>query len=166
MKELPRDAQEEISLDKTDLAILREIQEDSGMSNTELARRISLSQPATHTRLKRLEAMGVIRGNVALLDRDKLGLDMLCFIHIRLQAHSTSALDRFQSKILKMPEVLECYHLTGQFDYLLKVVMHNRKELGTFVRENMIPLDNVAQISTSVVLFEVKSSTCLPLPDK
>lgn len=153
-----------INLDEIDLAILRQIQHDNKISNSELARRINLSQPATHTRLKRLETLGVVRHNVAVLDRDKLGFDMICFVQIRLQMHSETALARFQKAIQAMPEVLECYNLTGQYDYLLKVVLRNRPELEKFLRTNIVSIQEVSQISTSVVLSEIKSTTVLPLP--
>ncbi len=156
---------QDMSLDQIDIAILRQIQQDGRMSNSELARRINLSQPATHTRMKRLETLGFIKQHVSLLSREKLGLDMICFIHIRLQAHSEAAMDQFQDSIRVMPEVMECHHLTGEFDFLLKVVLRNRQQLGQFVRQRMVPLKDIGQISTSVVLFEVKSTTALPLPE-
>ena len=156
----------EISLDKIDLAILRELQSNSRMNNSELARRINLSQPATHTRLKRLETLGVIHQYVCLLDRDKLGLDMISLIHIRLRAHSETSLDLFQQAIQAMPEVLECYNLTGQYDYLLKVVHRNRRELEKFLRTKIVTRREISQISTSVVLSEIKSTTVLPLPSE
>ena len=155
----------EISLDKIDLAILRELQSNSRMNNSELARRINLSQPATHTRLKRLETLGVIHKYVSLLDRDKLGLDMISLIHIRLRAHSETSLDLFQQAIQARPEVLERYNLTGQYDYHLKVVVRNRRELEKFLRTKIVTRREIGQISTSVVLSEIKSTTVLPLPD-
>jgi DNA-binding Lrp family transcriptional regulator len=148
------------------LAILNELQHNSRINNSELARRISLSQPATHTRLKRLEKLGVIREHVSLLDREKLGLDMICLIQIQLQAHSEASLDHFQQAILAMPEVLECYHLTGQFDYVLKVVLKNRRELNRFLRTKIVPMQEVSQINTNVVLSEIKMTTVLPLSDQ
>ncbi len=98
-------------LDDIDLRILREIQQDSRISNSELARRIKLSQPATHSRLKRLETLNVIRQHVSLLNRDQLGLDLVCFFQIRLQAHSKEATIRFEEAIQALPAVLECHYL-------------------------------------------------------
>ncbi len=154
----------EVRLDKIDLGILCELQQDSRISNNELARRINLSQPATYTRLKRLETLGVIRQHVSLLDRDKIGLDLVCFFHIRLQAHSEEALLRFEETVLTLAQVLECHYLTGQFDYLLKAVFRNRQELEQFERRTLTQLSDVVQITTSVVLSEIKSTTVLPLP--
>ena len=152
-------------LDNIDLRILREMQADSRISNSELARRINLSQPATHTRLKRLETLGVIRQHVSLLSREQLGLDIVCFFHIRLQAHAEEALIRFEEAVQGLTAVLECHYLTGEFDYLLKAVFRNRQELTQFVRSSLTPLPDVVQITTSVVFSEVKSTTVLPLPD-
>ena len=152
------------NLDNIDRAILNEIQQDSRISNSELARRIKLSQPATHARLKRLEKLGVVRQHVSLLDRDKLGLDLICFFQVRLEAHSEQALLRFEQEVKAFPEVLECHYLTGQFDYLLKAVFENRRALEQFERQRLRALSDVAQITTSVALSEIKMTTVLPLP--
>ncbi len=152
-------------MDELDLAILREIQEDSRISNSELARRINLSQPATHARLKRLETIGVIRRHVSLLDREKLGLDLICFFHVRLQVHSEEALIRFEESVQTFPQVLECHYVTGEFDYLLKAVFRNRDELEQFQRRRLTPLPDVIRVTTSVALSEIKTTTVLPLPD-
>ena len=153
------------NLDKTDRSLLAEIQQDSRISNSELARRIKLSQPATHARLKRLETLGVVRQHVSLLDRDKLGLDLICFFQVRLEAHSEQALLRFEAEVRDFPEVLECHYLTGQFDYLLKAVFENRSALEQFERQRLRALSDVAQITTSVTLSEIKMTTVLPLPE-
>lgn len=152
------------ALDPIDLNILHALQEDSRISNSELARRINLSQPATHTRLKRLETSGVIRKHVSLLDRDHLGLDLICFFYIRLNVHSEESLIHFEKAVLDMPAILECHYLTGQFDYSLKAVFRNRRELEQFERRVLTPIPEITQITTSVVLSEIKSTTVLPLP--
>ena len=152
-----------IDLDELDLAILRALQADGRMSNVELAQRINLSPPATHSRLKRLQEQGTIRNYVALLDQEQLGYDMTCFINISLQLHQVEELEGFRAIINELPEVLECYHVTGEFDYLLKVVVHSRKDLQRFVVEQLTPIAGVARIYTSLVLTEVKSTTALPI---
>ena len=146
-------------LDELDKIILNIIQKDGRISNADLARQINLSPPATHTRLRRLEQQGYIRHYVALLDREKLGYDMVCFISISLQLHQFSQVEQFRAIILAMPEVLECHHLTGEFDYLLKVVIRNRKDLERFVVNQLTPIPGVARIHTRLVLTEVKQTT-------
>ena len=144
------------TLDNLDRAILEELQNDGRVSNAELARRINLSPPATHARIRQLEKLGYIRQYVALLDREKSGYDMLCFVHMSLQVHQKEQMDGVRTTIIQMPEVLECYRLTGEFDYLLKIVIRNRLD-----RLTAIP--GVARVHTSLVLTEVKSTTALPL---
>jgi len=151
-------------LDNIDRALLNEIQQDSRISNSELARRIKLSQPATHARLKRLETIGVVRQHVSLLDRDKLGLDLICFFQVRLETHSEQALLRFEQEVKDFPEVLECHYLTGQYDYLLKAVFENRRALEQFERQNLTASTDIVQITTSLALSEIKMTTVLPLP--
>lgn len=150
-------------LDEVDAAILRRLQADGRLSNVELARSVNLSPPATHARLRRLEQQGFIRDYVALVDREKLGYDMLCFVNVSLQLHQFEAIERFYRAVADMPEVLECYHVTGEFDYLLKVAIHNRRDLERFIVKRLTPLPGVARIYTSLVLNEMKSTTAVPV---
>jgi DNA-binding Lrp family transcriptional regulator len=149
--------------DELDDAILRVLQEDGRISNVELANRVNLSPPAVHARLKRLEERGFIRQYVALLNRERIGYDMLCFINVSLQLHQQDNVENFKQRMLEMPQVLECHHLTGEFDYLLKVVVRNRQDLEQFVVNQLTPIPGIARIYTSVVLSEIKSTTALPL---
>ncbi len=154
---------QQMDLDDMDVQVLRELQADGRISNVELARRVNLSPPATHARIKRLQQQGYIKAAVAILDREKLGFDLLCFIQISLQMHQLEQVERFRQAVRQMPEVLECYHLTGEYDYLLKVVIRNRQDLERFVVGNLTPLPGVARIHTSVVFSEVKSASALPI---
>lgn len=151
--------------DEKDLMILRELQVDSSVSNVELARRVDLSPPATHTRVKRLEQIGIIQRYVAVLNREQLGYDMLCFITVSLQLHQPRATESFQSLVMEMPEVLECHQVTGDYDYLLKVAIRNRDELRRFLMDRLTPIEGVGQIHTRIVLNETKSTTVLPLDE-
>lgn len=150
-------------IDETDIAILRLLQADGRISNAEMARRVGLSAPATHARVKRLEETGVIRQYVTLLDRETIGFDMVCFINVSLQLHQFDAIERFKELVQDMPEVLECHHITGEFDYLLKAVFRNRDELQEFVVNKLTPIPGMAQINTSLVLIEIKATQQLPI---
>ena len=150
-------------LDNLDKSLLRALQTDGRLSNVELSRKISLSPPATHTRLKRLEKDGYVRQYTAIVDREKAGYDLLCFIHIGLQMHQVMQVEKFREATRKLPEVLECHHITGEYDYLLKVVLKNRKDLEQFVIDKITPIPGVARIHTSLVLAEVKATMALPL---
>ena len=152
-----------MTLDRVDKSLLRALQLDGRLSNVQLARKISLSPPATHSRLKRLEKDGYVRQYAAIVDREKAGYDLLCFIHISLQMHKVEQVEKFREATRRMPEVLECHHITGEYDYLLKVVLKNRKDLERFVVDKITPIPGVARIHTSLVLTEVKATMALPL---
>lgn len=152
-------------MDELDLAILRELQRDGRLSNVELARRINLSPPATHARVRRLEEEGYIRRYVTLLDQEKVGYEMTCFISVSLQLHQQEELEHFHATVKAIPEILECYHVTGEFDYLLKVVVRSRQDLQRLIVNRLTPLPGVARIYTSLVLSAVKATTELALPD-
>jgi DNA-binding Lrp family transcriptional regulator len=150
-------------LDELDKRILDELQKDARISNAELARRVNLSPPATHARVKRLEEKGAVQRYVALLDRQMTGYDMLCFVRVSLQLHDLDQVTGFHEAIREIPEVLECHHVTGDYDYLLKVLAHNTEDLENFLVNRLTPIPGVAQIHTSLVLREVKNSTTIPL---
>jgi Lrp/AsnC family transcriptional regulator, leucine-responsive regulatory protein len=150
-------------VDDYDREILSVLQQDGRIPNAELARRLSLSPPAIHARLRRLEELGLIQRYAALLDREKLGFDLLCFVNISLQRHTREHVDIFRDRIRQIPQVLECHHVTGEYDYLLKVVVRNRKELEHLLMEQLTPIPGVAHIHTSLVLNEIKAATALPL---
>lgn len=150
-------------LDEIDLDILDILQRNGRASNADLARQIKLSAPATYARIKKLEEDGYIRQYSALLDIEKAGYDLLCFVHVSLQLHQSQQVENFKEAICQMPEVLECHHVTGDYDYLLKVVLKNRQDLERFAIKRLTPIPGVARIHTSLVLSEVKFTTALPL---
>ena len=152
-----------VVLDDLDRAILHVLQEDGRVSNVDLAKKINLSPPATHKRVKWLKENGYIQKIAAILDREKAGYDLLCFIHIGLQMPQATLVEQFREITRELPEVLECYHLTGEYDYLLKVVLRNRKELEDFIVQKITPIPGVIRIYTSLMLVEVKSTTELQL---
>lgn len=148
-------------LDTLDVQILNILQHQAALSNTEIAKRVNLSAPAVHTRIKRLENEGYIQRKVAILDQEKLGFDLLCFVFISTHIHQADELHILESALKEMPEVLECQCLTGEYDYLLKVANKDRNDLQTFIRKlNKL---GVTKIQTSLALREVKSSTVLPI---
>lgn len=151
------------SLDEIDRNILRELQADSSVSNVELARRVDLSPPATHARVKRLEELGFIRQYAAILDYEQLGFDMICFIFVSLQMHQPTEVDDFRTAMLDLPQVLECHFITGAYDYIVKVAIRSRQDLQAFLMDHLTAIPAVAQIHTHIVLDEVKSTTALPL---
>lgn len=152
-------------LDDTDRLILDVLQKESQLSNAELARKINLSPPATHARVKRLENEGYIDRYAVILNQEKLDFDLLCFIFVNTSHHQDEQLEKFERSVHAMPEVLECYNLTGEYDYLIKAVLRDRAELHQFIRE-LTRLSAISRIHTSVTLKEVKFSTVLPIRGK
>jgi Lrp/AsnC family transcriptional regulator, leucine-responsive regulatory protein len=150
-------------LDDLDRRLLGSLQNDARRSSAELARELKLSGPGLQKRLRKLEDRGVIRGYVTVVDREAVGLDLLCFIHIMLAHHRPDSIKRFPDRIRKMPEVLECHFLTGEFDYLLKVVVADHEELEKFLFERLMKVSGVDRTRTSIVVKEVKATTSLPL---
>ncbi|OIK15153.1 AsnC family transcriptional regulator [Bacillus sp. MUM 116] len=150
------------SLDALDRKILDLLQMEAQLSNAELARRVNLSPPATHARVKRLENEGFIDRHVVVLNSRKLGIDLLCFIFVSTNIHQKEQLEQLESAMNSMPEILECHCLTGEYDYFLKVANRNREELEKFIRKlNLLP--GINRIQTSLSLREIKFTTALPI---
>lgn len=150
-------------LDAADLRILRELQEDASLSNVELARRVHLSPSPCLARVKALQARGLIRKYVALLDAQQLGLHLNVFISISLKQQSRSALQEFEGRIAARDEVMECYLMTGDADYLLRVAVPDMPALERFILEQLSPIAQVEKIRSSFALKQVRYKTALPL---
>lgn len=151
-------------LDEIDREILSILQTNGRISNVDLAQRISLSPPATLTRVRRLENLGLIDDYVALVNREKVGYDMICFVNVTLSVHQIEQVESFRQAIQTMPRVLECHHVTGEYDYLLKIVVKNRSDLEQFVMAELTPIQGIARIHTSLVLNEIKRTTVIEIP--
>ena len=148
-------------LDDLDIQILDILQNEAQVSNTEIAKRVNLSPPATHTRIRRLEKEGYINRHVAILNQEKLGFDLLSFIFMSTNIHQDEKLEALEKALNSMPEVLECHCITGEYDYLLKVTNKDRRELESFIRRlNKL---GITRIQTSLALREIKYSTVLPI---
>ena len=152
-----------VELDKTDKAILNILQDDGRISNSDLAKQVHLSPPATLARVKRLEQDGYIDKYVSVLNRTMTGHDTICFVSVSLELHQPDKLRQFFEAVKQLPQVQECHHLTGQSDYLLKVVLKNNREMEDFISNTLLPMPGMSRVHTSVVLKEIKSSTAIPL---
>ncbi len=156
----------ETELDKIDRTLLAYLQDDARITNTELARRVALSPPGLQKRLRKLEAAGVIEQYVTLVNREALGYDMLCFVQVTLKHHEPQAVQTFRDAVQDMAEVQECYFLTGEYDYLLKLLVRHRRDLERFLVEGLTPMLGMDKIRTSMVLTEIKRSTAVPVHDE
>ena len=152
------------SLDPIDLRILRELQADGALSNVELARRVSLSPSPCLARVKSLQAAGVIGRYVALVNPAAIGLGLNVFISISLKEQSKAALAAFERRIAEHDEVMECYLMTGESDYLIRVAVPDIAALERFILEQLSPIEGIEKIRSSFALKQVRYKTELPLP--
>jgi len=155
-----------MNLDKLDLRILTELQADGALSNVELARRVHLSPSPCLARVKALEASGVISRYVALANAAALGLGLNVFINISLKTQSKEALAEFERRIAEHDEVMECYLMTGDSDYLIRVAVTDIDALEKFILEQLTPIPGVEKIRSSFALKQVRYKTSLPLPTR
>jgi len=154
------------ALDEIDRRILARLQEDARISNADLARAVALSPSPCLRRVRALEERGVIRRFVALLDPVALGLGVSVFVQVRLERQVEQALERFEAALLGRPEVLECYLMTGDADYLLRIVVPDLPAYERFLVDHLTRVPGVASIRSSFALKQVKYSTALPLETK
>ncbi len=152
-----------LELDDFDRKILRALQASADYSMADLGNLIGLSHTPCWRRLKRLEAEGIIRGKVTLLDARKVNLDVVVHSGVIMQGHQSEALEAFEEAIQGIPEVLECYASTGNCDYLLKVVVSSIEHYEQLLNQTLRQLPNVASINSNFALKQVKYSTELPL---
>ncbi|NLP58851.1 Lrp/AsnC family transcriptional regulator [Lutibacter sp. B1] len=150
-------------MDLIDKKILMLLQENSKMNVKEIAVKIGLTASPTYDRIKRLEKTGVIQDYIAKLNKEKVGLHLEVFCQVTLQVHSNKLIKQFESAIKKMPEITECYHIAGNFDYLLKIITPNIKSYQLFLKNKLSVLEPVANVQSNFVLSSVKEYTCLPI---
>lgn len=153
-----------MKLDSTDLRILAEVQADGALSNVELARRVHLSPSPCLSRVKALEAGGVISRYVALVDAAALGLGLNVFISISLTSQNKESLAGFERRIAEHDEVMECYLMTGDSDYLIRIAVADMAALEKFILEQLTPIPGIEKIRSSFALKQVRYKTALPLP--
>jgi len=151
------------SLDAIDLNILGQLQANAKLTNAELASRVHLSPSPCLARVRALEQSGLISRYVALLDPLQLGLSVSVFIHIRLEKQVEHALETFESAMSRYPEVMECYLMTGESDYMIRVVVPDVPALERFIVDELSKTPGVANIRSSFALKQVKYQTALPL---
>ncbi|MDG5975956.1 asnC family transcriptional regulator [Hydrogenophaga taeniospiralis CCUG 15921] len=151
------------TLDKFDLAILNELQNDGRLTNAELANRVGLSAAPCWRRVRALEEQGFIRGYRAELDREKMGLGVLAFVRLDAERNSGDVLRQMEAAIRGIPEIVSCHYISGSGTFELQVVCPDLNHFSRFAREVLINLPNVKDLHTSFSLGEVKSASALPL---
>ncbi|MBK6620253.1 MAG: Lrp/AsnC family transcriptional regulator [Saprospirales bacterium] len=152
-----------VGIDALDLQILRMLQKDATHTHKEIAAQLGLTITPVYERVRRLERDGFIQKYVALLSPAKAGLGLIAFCNVSLVQHSTPLLKLFEETVLSLQEVVTCYHIAGQFDYMLKIIVPDMEAYQRFIVDKLAALDNIRQVQSSFVMTEVKYSTELPL---
>ena len=152
--------------DETDWRILAALQDDARMSNSDLAAKVHLSPSPCLRRVRELERAGLIQRYVSLLDPLKLGLTVSVFIQVSLEKQMRNALDTFESSVLARDEVMECYLMTGDSDYLIRVAVTDIAALERFILEQLTPIPGIEKIRSSFTLKQVRYKTALPTPGR
>ncbi|MGA0533950.1 Lrp/AsnC family transcriptional regulator [Hansschlegelia sp. KR7-227] len=151
------------TLDAIDRKILALVQADARMATHEIAERVGLSPSPCARRIRLLERDGVIKGYAAIVDQGKVGLPVSAFASIKLARQSEEDLERFSRAVARWPEVVDCYLMTGQRDYLMRIVVRDLAAYEVFLKEKLTRLDGVASIETSFALGQVKHAEALPV---
>ncbi len=152
-----------IKLDKINKKILKIIQDDGSITNSELSKKVGLAPASTLERVRKLEQSGVIRKYVGLVDPEKIGKEITAFVEITLLEHNANLIETFVSEITVMPEVLECHHIAGDKDFLLKIVTADLKHYKEFALGKLAELKGVGKIQTLFSLNTVKDTTAIPV---
>jgi len=152
-----------IELDHTDRRLLGWLQQQPGINAAELGEKIGLSQSACWRRMQRLRDEGVIKEQPVKIDREKVGLNTMVFAHVKLTSHGRSNLAEFSEAVSQYPEVLDCYVLLGNVDYLLRIVTKDIKSYEQFFFEKLSQLPGIQEVNSSIVLSDIKHTTVLPI---
>lgn len=151
-------------LDDFDFRILDALQNGEQLTHATLAEHISLSASQISRRIQRLEQEGFIKGRVAILNAQRLGLGVTAYVTVVMRSHAEAQIHAFRQRLLRLPEVLECCKLTGTADYLLKIITDDLESYNRILTEYLLKAPEVASVHSGIVLEEVKNKTALPLP--
>jgi len=152
-----------MNLDRIDKQLLNYLQEDCKQTNKELSSKLNLSVTAVYERIKKLEREGVIKQHVSLLNKEKVNRGFLVFCQIKLVQHAKEYLTKFEKEVKQLDEVLECFHVSGDYDYLLKVVVKDMPHFRSFMVTKLTTLKHIGSTHTSFTISEVKNTTAIPL---
>lgn len=146
-------------LDHDDILILQLLQHDARLTNKEIADKIGKSVSPVYERIRKLEENGIIQQYVAILNKRKIDKSLTAYTNIQLKEHADHMMKTFEQEVIRIPEVMECYHMTGQYDYLLKVALKDMDEYYSFILNKVARLPNVGTVQSFFVLYEAKKET-------
>jgi len=150
-------------LDHTDIALLKLLQQNAELSNRELAIKVHKAITTVQERIKRLKEFGYIKRTVAILDRKKIDRNLIAFSQVLLSDHTHETLGTFEREVAKFPEVMECFQMTGTFDFILRIATSDMDSYHDFYRNKLSLLPNITTVQSFFVLSETKSDTAYPL---
>lgn len=155
-------------LDATDIQILHLLQHDARLTNKEIADKLGKTTTPVFERIKRLEKEGFIQRYVAVLDKHKIDKPLVAFTNVQLKEHAHDMLKDFEKTIVAFDEVMECYHMTGMYDYMLKIVVKDMHEYQDFIVNKLARIPNIGTVQSGFVMTEIKHETAykLKLPEK
>jgi Lrp/AsnC family leucine-responsive transcriptional regulator len=151
------------TLDNVDRQLLSQLQSNARLTNAELGKLVDLSPSGVQKRLRKLEQNGIIGKYTVILDRKKIGYDLLVYVKVIMKDHSIQGITEFDETIKEMPEVLESHRIIGDADYLLKVIIRDREQLDDFLMNRLLRVNSVERVSSYLVLKEVKETTMIGL---
>ena len=157
------DSEKNSLMDKIDRKILVELQKNAKQNTKAIANKVGLSLTPTYDRIKKLEQTEVIKSYVALLNRDKIGKKIVAYCQVTLLKHQKDLISDFKDQTLLLPEIMECHHISGNFDFLLKVVLEDISDFHQFINEKLSVFDGISTIHSSFVLDSVKNSSAFEL---
>lgn len=152
-----------MTFDATDKKLIQLLQSNSKQTNKALASTLNLSVTAVYERIRKLENQGVIEGYVALVNRASVHKEFVAFCHIKLEKHSQDYVVKFEDDVAKLPEVMECYHVSGDYDYLVKVLVKDMVAFREFMVNKLTSINHIGSTHSMFVINEVKHSTVIPV---
>jgi Lrp/AsnC family transcriptional regulator, cysteine-sensing transcriptional activator len=153
----------QVELDRGDIRILDVLQQHGDLSAADVAERVGMTPSTSWRRVSRLEEVGVIKRRVAIIDREKVGLNVTVFSRVKLSGHGRDALLKFEAAVREHPEILECYTLMGETDFLLRIVCQDIKTYEAFFLDHLSRFPGVQSVNSSIALAVIKETTALPL---
>lgn len=152
-----------MTFDTIDKNLLKLLQEDSKRTTKELSVKLNLSVTAVYERIKKLEREGIINKYVTLLNRNKIKKGFVVFCHLKLMQHTKEFISQFEKEVVKLNEVLECFHVSGDYDYILKICVENMEEYREFMVTKLTTLQHIGSTHSTFMISEVKNTTAFSL---
>lgn len=151
------------TLDATDKRIIHKLQENGKETIKEIADLLGMSTTPVYERIKKLERDGFIEGYTAIVNKEKMGFQLVAFCTVSLESHHTDYIEQFEADVKSLPEIMECYHIAGMFDYLLKIYAMDMVDYQHFITHKLAAISNIGRVQSSFIMTEVKNEKVMPI---